>query len=113
MPSNYANFKLGALEGSICDSLSTGIPTSLNYPSLRFKAYPNPVESTLTIEQDMPSLLVLRITDMFGRSVWQGETNEHKTILTQEIRTLTNGIYWLELQDLKTGKRGGTKFIKK
>lgn len=113
MPSNYANFKLGALEGSICDSLSTGIPTSLNYPSLRFKAYPNPVESSLTIEQDIPSLLDLKITDMFGRSVWQGKTSEHKTVLTHEIRTLTNGIYWLEIQDLKTGKRGGTKFVKR
>jgi len=113
MPSNYANFKLGALGGSICDSLSTGIPTSLNYPSLRFKAYPNPVESSLTIEQDIPSLLNLKITDMFGRLVWQGKTSEHKTVLTQEIRTFTNGIYWLEIQDLKTGKRGGTKFIKK
>ena len=113
MPSNYANFRLGALQGSICDSLSTGIPTSLNYPSLRFKAYPNPVESSLTIEQDIPSLLNLKITDMFGRSVWQGKTSEHKTVLTHEIRTLTNGIYWLEIQDLKTGKRGGTKFIKR
>lgn len=113
MPSNYANFKLGALEGSICDSLITGIPTSLNYPSLRFKAYPNPVESSLTIEQDIPSLLNLKITDMFGRSVWQGKTSEHKTVLTHEIRILTNGIYWLEIQDLKTGKRGGTKFVKR
>jgi hypothetical protein len=112
MPSNYANFRLGVLEGSICDSLSTGIPTSLNYPSLRFKAYPNPVESSLTVEQDIPSLLNLKITDMFGRSVWQGKTIEHKTVLTHEIRTLTNGIYWLEIQDLKTGKRGGTKFLK-
>ncbi len=37
---------------------------------------------------------------MFGRSVWQ-RPNEHKSVLTHEIRNLTNGIYWLEIQDLK------------
>lgn len=113
MPSNYANFRLSALEGSICDSLSTGFPTSLDYPNLRFKIYPNPVESSLTIEQDIPSLTQLRITDMLGKTVWQGKTNQHKTVLNQEIETLQNGIYWLEIQDLKSGKRGGTKFLKK
>jgi hypothetical protein len=112
MPSNYANFKLGALEGSSCDSLSVGVPTNLDYPALRFKVYPNPVESTLTIEQDIPSLLELRITDMLGRTLWQGKTSEHTTILSKEIETLQNGIYWIEIQDLNTGKRGGKRFLK-
>jgi len=112
MPSNYANFKLGALEGSSCDSLSVGVPTNLDYPALRFKVYPNPVESTLTIEQDIPSLLELRITDMLGRTLWQGKTSEHTTILSKEIETLQNGIYWIEIQDLESGKRGGKRFLK-
>jgi hypothetical protein len=112
MPSNYANFRLGAIEGSSCDSLSVGVPTNLDYPSLRFKVYPNPVESSLTIEQDIPSLLELRITDMLGRTLWQGKTSEHTTILSKEIETLQNGIYWIEIQDLNTGKRGGKRFLK-
>ena len=112
MPSNYANFKLGALEGSSCDSLSVGVPTNLDYPSLRFKVYPNPVESWLTIEQDIPTLLELRITDMLGRTLWQGKTNARTTILSKEIETFQNGIYWLEIQDLNTGKRGGKRFLK-
>jgi len=111
-PSNFAYFRLGAEEGSICDSLSVGVPTNLDYPSLRFKVYPNPVESSLTIEQDIPSLLELRITDMLGRTLWQGKTSEHTTILSKEIETLQNGIYWIEIQDLESGKRGGKRFLK-
>jgi len=113
MPSNYANFRLGALQGSICDSLSTGIPTGLDYPNLRFKIFPNPVESILTIEQDIPSFCSLKITDMLGKVHWKGNTNNQKTILSKEIENLNQGIYWLEIQDLKTGKRAGKKFIKK
>ena len=113
MPSNYANFRLVALEGSICDSLSTGIQTSLYYPSLRFKIFPNPVESTLTIEQDMPSLCEIRISDMLVRVNWKSKINNQKTVLTKEIENLNQGIYWLEIQDIKTGKRSGKKFIKK
>jgi hypothetical protein len=113
MPSNYANFRLSAMEGSICDSLSTGIPTGLDYPNLRFKIFPNPVESILTIEQDIPSFCSLKITDMLGKVHWKGNTNNQKTILSKEIENLNQGIYWLEIQDLKTGKRAGKKFIKK
>lgn len=113
MPSNYANFKLGALAGSNCDSLNSGIPTVLNYPPFHFRAYPNPVESSLTIERDVPGASQLIITDMLGRVIWQGETKEHTTVLSKEIEHLKAGIYWLELQDNKTGKRAGKKFVKK
>jgi len=109
---NYANFRLGALVGSGCDTLSTGISTNINNHYLRFKIFPNPVESILTIEQDIPSSCEIKITDIFGRLQCQIKINSQKTVLTKEIEHLKSGIYWLEIQDLKTGKRAGKKFVK-
>jgi hypothetical protein len=112
-PSNFAYFRLGAETGTICDSLSVGVPTNLDYPNFKFKIYPNPVESALTIEHDVSGVCQIKITDMLGRVQWQGNTRDQKTVLTKEIEELIQGMYWLEIQDLKTGKRGGTKFIKR
>jgi len=113
MPSNYANFKLGALAGSSCDTLSTGIPTSINYQNLKFKVYPNPTETSLTIETETPAFSTITISDMLGREVWQGAITEHTTVLTKEIEELKPGIYWVEIQEKKTGKRAGKKFVKR
>jgi hypothetical protein len=112
MPSNYANFKLGALSGSICDSLSTGIQLNTSNSKIRFKIFPNPVESSLTIEQDIPSNCEVIISDMLGNTHWKGKIHNQKTILSNEITDLSQGIYWIEIQDLKTGNRSGKKFIK-
>jgi hypothetical protein len=107
---NYANFRLGALAGSLCDTLIT--KTSQTNEAI-FKIYPNPVESTLIIEQNTSNLLKIKINDMLGRTLWQRKTSQQKTVLNQEIEHLPNGIYWLELQDLNSGERTGKKFIKK
>jgi len=112
MPSNYANFKLGALSGSICDSLNTGIQLNTSNSNIRFKIFPNPVESSLTIEQDIPINYEVIISDMLGRTQWKGQIHNQKTILSNEITDLSQGIYWIEIQDLKTGNRSGKKFIK-
>ncbi len=109
---NYANFRLGALTGSICDSLSTGIQSIDNNLNIRFKLYPNPVESSLIIEQDIPSHCEAIISDMLGRIHWKGQIQNQKTVLSNEINGLSQGIYWIEIQDLKTGNRSGKKFIK-
>ena len=111
-PSNFAYFRLGAETGSICDSLSIGIPTNLNYLNLKFKIYPNPPESTLTIEHEVSGVCQLKITDMYGRIQWQGKIYNQKTVLIKEIEEINQGIYWLEIQDLKTGKRAVKKFVK-
>jgi len=110
---NYANFRLGALAGSGCDTLSTGTSSNLNYPSLKFKVYPNPTETSLTIETETPAFSTITISDMLGRVVWQGTITEHTTVLTKEIEELKLGIYWVEIQEKKTEKRAGKKFVKR
>jgi hypothetical protein len=111
-PSNFAYFRLGAETGSLCDSLSIGVPTNLKYLNLKFKIYPNPAGSALTIEHEVSGVCQLKITDMYGRIQWQGKINNQKTVLIKEVEEINQGIYWLEIQDLKTGKRAGKKFVK-
>lgn len=111
-PSNFAYFRLGAEEGSICDSLSVGIPTNINYPYFSLKIYPNPVESYLTIEHNIPNECQIKITDMLGRIQWQGRKSQKLIYLGDEIEEIKPGIYWIEIQDLKSGKRSVKKFVK-
>jgi len=112
-PSNFAYFRLGAETGSICDSLSVGVPTNLDYPTIKFKIYPNPTESELTIEHTISGACQIKITDMLGRTLWLGTSSQQSIVLSDELKEINAGMYWLEIQDLKTGKRGGTKFIKR
>jgi hypothetical protein len=107
---NCANFRLGALAGSPCDTLFTGI---INQQELGFRIFPNPVESILTIEFDIPSKCKINIIDMLGKIQREIITNNEKTVINKELENLKQGMYWLEIQDLKTGKRAGKKFIKK
>jgi len=100
------------LVGSGCDTLSTGISTNINKSNLNFKIFPNPTITSLTIEHYFQSYFEIKITNMLGQTLWQGKNYSQKTILTSEIEHLGNGIYWLEIQDLKTGKRAGKKFVK-
>lgn len=112
-PSNFAYFRLGSETGTICDSLSVGEPTNLAYPYIKFKIYPNPTESTLTIEHTISGACQIKITDMLGRTLWLGTSNQQTIVLNDELKEINSGMYWLEIQDLKTDKRGGSKFIKR
>jgi len=108
---NYANFRLGALIGSGCDTLST----SINKVNSRFNLniYPNPTELSLTIEIETSSLGRISIIDMLGRNICNLYMQNQKITLTKEIELLKNGIYWVELHDIKTGEKSRKKFIKK
>lgn len=111
-PSNFAYFRLGAEEGSVCDSLSVGIPTNINYPYFSLKIYPNPVESYLAIEHNIPNECQIKITDMLGRNLWQGLKSQKLIYLCDEINEINPGIYWIKIQDLKSGKSSVKKFVK-
>ncbi len=107
---NYANFRLGPSTNSVCDTLSVGmVKTDVDE---FLSIYPNPVINSLTIDLQKSSFCFLTLKNMLGQTLWQGKTNGQKTILTTEIEQLEKGIFWLEIQDLKTGKRAGKKFVK-
>ena len=97
MPSNYANFKLGALEGSGCDTLS--LITRLVSKTVKIKAFPNPFHETLMIETDglLPAQLTVR--NMLGQVVLEEQLNLVQTQLNDHWADLPAGMYSLEVKN--------------
>jgi hypothetical protein len=72
-PSNYANFRLGKLEGSPCDTIGDTVGyASLKNPELRL--YPNPASEFIHLE--FPYLggkpYEIYITDALGKTKYRG-----------------------------------------
>jgi hypothetical protein len=111
-PSNFAYFRLGAEAGSVCDSLSFSVPTNVIVPDLKLEIYPNPVDSYVNIEHNIPNECQIKITDIIGRVLWIGFKSQNLIYLSDEIKAINSGIYWIEILDLKSGKRSVKKLIK-
>lgn len=109
MNSNYANFKLGALIGSGCDSLD--IITRITNPELRIKIYPNPSSELITIETDglFPANLIVR--DLNGKVVLEQKLKLVQTTIREAWSALPTGLYSLEVQHKQ--QRGVIKVMKK
>lgn len=92
---NFPNFRLGALQGSPCDTLYNSTTTQAK--DRRIKVFPNPTNNILNIEYADYQNKQLFITDVLGRT--------HKTLPLQNETTniniahLPNGIYYLNLYE--------------
>jgi hypothetical protein len=108
MNSNYANFKLGALEGSGCDTL--GLITRHVSPVAKLKVYPNPSSDYLTIETDglLPAKLIVR--DIHGKLVLEQTLTLVQSTIREKWLALPAGIYSLEVQHKQ--QRGMFKLVK-
>ena len=108
MNSNYANFKLGALEGSGCDTL--GLITRHVSPVAKLKVYPNPSSEFITIETDglLPAKLIVR--DIHGKVVIEQTLSLVQTTIREKWQVLPAGIYSLEVQHKQ--QRGMFKVVK-
>lgn len=94
---NAPNFKLGKLEGSPCDTL-----TSVKMYGIKekeFKVYPNPTNGNASIsymlENNMPAQLI--ITDIVGKQIKNVELIATKQIETIDCKNLSNGIYVIQV----------------
>lgn len=108
MNSNYANFKLGALEGSGCDTL--GLITRHVSPVAKLKVYPNPSSEYFTVETDglLPANLIVR--DIHGKVVIEQTLSLVQTTIRKKWQVLPAGIYSLEVQHKQ--QRGMFKVVK-
>jgi hypothetical protein len=108
MNSNYANFKLGALEGSGCDTL--GLITRHVSPVAKLKVYPNPSSEYFTVETDglLPAKLIVR--DIHGKVVLEHTLTLVQTTILEKWRALPAGLYSLEVQHKQ--QRGMFKVVK-
>ncbi len=106
---NYPNYRLGALTGSGCDSL-----TSVNEENdfhLKLSVYPNPSAEGVfhfQFNNTREKIKELEVTDITGRVVY----SVHKPTFEINISFATSGIYFYSAQT-SSGKFFNGKLIKK
>jgi heat shock protein HslJ len=84
--------------------LSTG-----QYDSVQFQLYPNPVQETLQINQNIYQFVTATIYNLQGKKIYRHTLeNSHSTI---DVKTLNSGLYFLVLES-ETGERVAQKFVK-
>ena len=89
---NFPNFRLGAVAGSVCDTL--GYSATSPQKAQVLKVFPNPTSGIIHIENLPPQARVV-VYDALGREVFRKENNN-----TNEITlplSLTNGVYALSI----------------
>ena len=97
---HYPNYRLGPLEGSPCDTLSTLVDIAVR-PENYFTVSPNPARSevriTLGIQLSDWSELHFELGRVDGTVISQFDVPN--TSFTEDLSIVTNGIYFLRLLD--------------
>ncbi|MCC6287031.1 MAG: T9SS type A sorting domain-containing protein [Chitinophagaceae bacterium] len=103
----YYRLKMVDWDGTV--KYSSSIALTNNCSSSSIAVYPNPVSSYVEIAGLKPGTLI-RVWDARGREVLSEKTNATK----QKIKTahLTNGSYFIEIFNNRTGERNVFKVIK-
>lgn len=93
---NFPNYRLGAMGGSVCDSLPTIIANEANL-NKKIKVYPNPASTSLFIESENISsdYSQLEITSIDGKTLLQEEFHSKKEI---DISSFPEGIYFISIK---------------
>lgn len=92
---NHANFRLGALKGSLCDSLSVPEVCADN-----FKIYPNPTDDHIKIERcESQNAQTLNLYDVAGKLLLVESLFEDTPISEISISHLSNGLYLYQIME--------------
>ncbi|MBL7830083.1 MAG: T9SS type A sorting domain-containing protein [Saprospiraceae bacterium] len=96
----YINYRLGALAGSPCDTLtSTSNQSDKGYG---LKLYPNPAKGDISIDITLPRYnlqhsATLMIFDLLGREVYSHEFSQYSYMHTIASGSLVPGLYFASL----------------
>lgn len=101
----FPNYRLGAVAGSICDSLGLSAinSMSLNFP---IKLYPNPNNGIFSLEYTLGNNAsgTVEITDAAGRLFYAKDLSKYSFIHQIDLSTIDEGIYFLKFLDGNTTK---------
>ncbi|MCF8237731.1 MAG: T9SS type A sorting domain-containing protein [Saprospiraceae bacterium] len=96
---HYPNYRLGAMEGSPCDTLSTSVAEP--GPQGELKIYPNPASGPVQIEITLSEYgrqdTELIIVDALGREVHRHRYTPYAYLHTWDTSQVPNGTYILQL----------------
>ncbi len=113
---NYANFRLGPIDGSICDTLGLDNPVTIKAPEkeeMDCIIYPNPWVGELHIKLARSSEYFISLKDMLGKLHYSTQFNSAEHHINFSGQKSSEGIYWVEIVDIKRGLRVGKKIVKK
>lgn len=104
-PSNFANFRLGPIDGSGCDTLGINSIEVYEKPKADISVYPNPASSSINIRllNSSPQKPSLEIFNTQGSRVYQSQfTGIIHTVDIEKIG-LSSGLYWVSVLNGKDG----------
>ena len=92
----YPNYRLGALVGSPCDTLTA--TTSPDPPNYGMKVYPNPSKADITFDITLPNYgikdgAVLKVYDILGKEVYSHVFSMYSYIHVIKSGTFASGYY--------------------
>jgi len=98
-PSNFANFRLGPIDGSACDTLGINSVKEFEKPEASISVYPNPANSIINIRllNTSPKKPIIHIFNSQGSKVFEEPfANFLHTIHLSELN-IAKGLYWIRL----------------
>jgi hypothetical protein len=98
-PSNFANFRLGPIDGSSCDTLGINSTELIEKPEASLSVYPNPASNLLNIRllhtaPQKPSVFILNAQ---GATVYQAQCSGVLHSVNLEPLNLAQGLYWVRV----------------
>lgn len=108
-PSNFANFRLGPIDGSACDTLGINSVEALEKPKADISVYPNPAEDVLNIRllNAIPKKPIVYIFNSLGALVYHSKFENAVHTLRLSDLNLSKGLYWIKIMN------GNDSFVKR
>jgi hypothetical protein len=109
-PSCFANFRLGKIEGSTCDTIVSSVGQVFD-KAMYGKLYPNPSQGQLNIEFDSSARRSISIYNMMGQRVYTVSSQEQLVSFNFSSQPLSAGLYMLEAVNEETHTVFKSKFV--
>jgi hypothetical protein len=99
---NYPNYRLGALTGSACDSLTAGINVSQKQKRY-FSVYPNPASTSVTVQYELLENNVREffLYNLLGSENLKVELDSRQKQKVIDISSLQKGVYYYSVYENK------------
>ncbi len=105
---NMPNYKLGALTGSVCDTIEADIRDERIDKRQQPRIQPNPADKYMYIEMPMQGNYVFELINEKGQVVERRETRQVDIINTEN---LPGGVYFLKVTTTKTTNISSTRVV--